>query len=86
MPRFPSGKRLKATYTVNPSGEITGVTDQEWSARLGRWPLEEEEGQVGLSAARVSPMLLAAGEPPVPYLATGAAAHPSAMHDPAITA
>jgi prepilin-type N-terminal cleavage/methylation domain-containing protein len=24
------GKRLKATYTVNPSGEITGVTDQEW--------------------------------------------------------
>jgi prepilin-type N-terminal cleavage/methylation domain-containing protein len=24
------GKRLKATYTVTPTGEITGVTDQEW--------------------------------------------------------
>jgi len=25
------GKRLKATYTVTPTGEITGVTEQEWS-------------------------------------------------------
>jgi prepilin-type N-terminal cleavage/methylation domain-containing protein len=24
------GKRLKATYTVTPTGEITGVTEQEW--------------------------------------------------------
>jgi prepilin-type N-terminal cleavage/methylation domain-containing protein len=24
------GKRLKATYTVTPTGEITGVTDQDW--------------------------------------------------------
>jgi prepilin-type N-terminal cleavage/methylation domain-containing protein len=24
------GKHLKATYTVTPTGEITGVTDQEW--------------------------------------------------------
>jgi prepilin-type N-terminal cleavage/methylation domain-containing protein len=24
------GKRLKATYTVAPTGEITGVTEQEW--------------------------------------------------------
>ncbi|MBN2100260.1 MAG: type II secretion system protein [Dehalococcoidia bacterium] len=34
------GKRLKATYTVNPSGEITGVADQEWSGitwENGRW-------------------------------------------------
>ena len=25
------GKRLNATYTVTPTGEITGVTEQEWS-------------------------------------------------------
>jgi prepilin-type N-terminal cleavage/methylation domain-containing protein len=25
------GKRLKATYKVTPTGEITGVTEQEWS-------------------------------------------------------
>jgi len=25
------GNHLQATYTVSPSGEITGVTDQEWS-------------------------------------------------------
>lgn len=25
------GKHLRATYTVTPTGEITGVTDQEWS-------------------------------------------------------
>ena len=24
------GKRLKATYKVTPTGEITGVTDQDW--------------------------------------------------------
>jgi prepilin-type N-terminal cleavage/methylation domain-containing protein len=25
------GKHLNATYTVTPTGDITGVTDQEWS-------------------------------------------------------
>jgi len=40
------GKRLKATYTVNPSGEITGVTDQEWSGVVwedGRWKKEKKD-------------------------------------------
>jgi hypothetical protein len=34
------GRHLKATYTVAPNGEITGVTDQEWSGITwanGRW-------------------------------------------------
>ena len=38
------GKRLKATYTVNPSGEITGVADQEWSGitwENGHWEKDE---------------------------------------------
>jgi prepilin-type N-terminal cleavage/methylation domain-containing protein len=38
------GKRLKATYTVNPSGEITGVADQEWSGITwedGHWEKDE---------------------------------------------
>ena len=40
------GKHLKATYTVNPSGEITGVTNQEWSGVVwddGRWKKEKKE-------------------------------------------
>jgi len=39
------GKRLKATYTVTPAGEITGVADQEWSGitwKDGRWKKEEK--------------------------------------------
>jgi prepilin-type N-terminal cleavage/methylation domain-containing protein len=39
------GKRLKATYTVTPAGEITGVADQEWSGITwedGRWKKEEK--------------------------------------------
>jgi len=38
------GKRLKATYTVNPSGEITGVADQAWSGitwENGHWEKDE---------------------------------------------
>jgi len=38
------GKRLKATYTVTPTGEITGVTDQEWSGitwENGHWKKEK---------------------------------------------
>jgi len=63
------GKRLKATYTVNPSGEITGVTDQEWSASSGKTAAGRKRRRTSrTSAARVSTMLLAAGEPPVPYL------------------
>ena len=33
-------KHLKATYTVTPTGEITGVTDQEWKGIVwsnGQW-------------------------------------------------
>lgn len=40
------GKRLKATYTVSPDGEITGVTDQEWSGvtwENGHWKKDKKK-------------------------------------------
>ena len=40
------GKRFKATYTVSPSGEITGVTEQEWKGVVwedGRWKKEKKD-------------------------------------------
>lgn len=40
------GNRLKATYTVTPDGEITGVTDQEWSGITwedGHWKKDKKE-------------------------------------------
>jgi prepilin-type N-terminal cleavage/methylation domain-containing protein len=40
------GKRFKATYTVTPTGEITGVTDQEWSGITwedGHWKKEKKK-------------------------------------------
>ena len=40
------GKRLKATYTVNPSGDITGVTNQEWTGVTwedGRWKKDKKK-------------------------------------------
>jgi type IV pilus assembly protein PilA len=40
------GKRLKATYTVDPSGEITGVADQEWKGVTwedGRWKRDKKK-------------------------------------------
>ena len=40
------GKRLKATYTVTSTGEITGVTDQEWNGVTwedGRWKKDKKK-------------------------------------------
>ena len=40
------GQRLKATYTVTPAGEITGVSDQEWSGITwedGQWKKDKKE-------------------------------------------
>jgi prepilin-type N-terminal cleavage/methylation domain-containing protein len=40
------GRRLKATYTVTPEGEITGATDQEWPGVVwedGRWKKEKKD-------------------------------------------
>jgi prepilin-type N-terminal cleavage/methylation domain-containing protein len=40
------GKRLKATYTVTPTGEITGVTHQEWKGVTwedGRWKKDKKK-------------------------------------------
>jgi prepilin-type N-terminal cleavage/methylation domain-containing protein len=40
------GKRLKATYTVTPTGEITGVTDQEWKGVAwedGSWKKDKKK-------------------------------------------
>ncbi len=40
------GKRLKATYTVTPAGEITGVADQEWSGITwedGHWKKDKKK-------------------------------------------
>ena len=40
------GKRLKATYTVNPSGEITGVANQEWKGVTwedGSWKKDKKK-------------------------------------------